>query len=339
MHGLFDHKNYSSDSKFVLKFIKDIEEHYAPSELVGLLDRNVIGQSDAKKKLASTLVNHKHIVEHNLSAGPDDIQLKKANLTLVGPSGTGKTFLVENIAKILDAKVLFVDITKYSQTGYVGGDINDIIMNLFNLCNQDVALTERSIIFLDEIDKIGTAITEGSVSSTGIQRELLKMVDGGKQVIDMSTSTTRKEQYQIDFSHILWIFGGAFTTQRKRKKETIENSSSPGFIPAKEQDLSEAEEFTHEDLIKAGMLPEFAGRMGNIALLDGLGKDDYYDILTKPKDSVVNQAKLLGKLRGIDISFTEKELRDIVNKAFTLKLGARGLKSFSDKLLFEKMYN
>lgn len=299
-----------------------------PSEIVAELDKYVIGQVEAKKSLAVTITNHEVITQYNRKRAGND--LRRTNLLMVGPSGSGKTMLVQTLARILKKPILIVDITEFTQSGYVGRDVNDILKDLSAKCGDDLEKIQNAIIVVDEIDKITTVDYDSDVSTLGVQRGLLKLIEGGEKRI---SSGRNEEGRLVDTSNILWIFCGAFTTYTEKE---VAEKKTLGF--EKKIEKKERHAMTHEDLIKTGMLREFVGRVGSIVQLEKLTKEDYYDILTKPVNSVYNEYAKLGELRNINLSLTEAELKQIVEDAEELGVGARGLRILAEKHLADRMY-
>lgn len=324
--------------KYDLSFIKEPLELIIPSKLVSELDKYVIGQGAAKKALAITLANHQVIAEHNIK--DPTVALKRSNLLLVGPSGSGKTYLVETMAKVFDRPLLTIDITHYTQAGYIGKDVDGILEDLLNVYKGKEDQMYNAIIFIDEIDKIrgqGGKGDRAGVSTGGVQRQLLKMIDGGIQQIETGHKG-RSDRIEFDTTNILWIFGGAFTDFFDGKASKANKLIGFGENKSESDIKREAHEMTHEDLIESGLFREFVGRIGTIAVLDALSKDDYKRILIEPVNSILKQAELLADLRGIDLKFSEEDVEVLAEEAMQLGVGARGLKIVVDKLVQDKMY-
>lgn len=313
----------------------------APSEIVNRLDQYVVGQHKAKVALATTVCYHNLICEHNAAAKDSGkIELKKSNLVLIGSSGSGKTYLVETLGKILDRKVLVVDIANFTSSGYVGRDVDSIIKEALELCDDDQEEFENMIIFIDEIDKIAGGGDSSGVNSTKVQGQLLKLIEGqeNKSVTD-GHDRIRSGGAFVNTKNILWVFGGAFTPMLEEKKNNLDpNKKSMGFYDGNTNVDSKGIVVEQEDLVKYGLARELVGRMGQIELLDDLTRENFYQIMTQPVDSLVNQYKILGELARVNLSLTENEIWDIVDKAMTLKVGARALKSVCEEHLRERMF-
>jgi len=328
--NIFDLAEYNP-SVMDLKISDRATRQLVPSEIVKELDKYVVGQHKAKRLLATVIANHRAIAAYN-DTNPK-MKLKRSNILLAGPSGCGKTFLVETLGRILNIPVHTVDITHYTQAGYVGKDVEGIMGELFESAPSEEA-AKRAIIFVDEIDKVATYENTAAIGSTGVQRELLRLVDGGKQNFVFGKGMS-KESVEIDTSNILWIFGGAFTNFIKKKKDKA-TKKSLGFDNAKQDE--KPFELDHEALIEAGLYRELVGRIGHVAVIEELNKADYIKILTDTDECVANQYKQLGLLRGIDLSLTKKEIEEIADEAMKLKVGARGLKILAEKKLFDRSY-
>lgn len=321
----------------------------SPSELVSELDMYVVGQSEAKKLLCYTVLNQRKINKYNTSLDDDinSFKVKKSNMVLVGPSGSGKTYLIETLGRILNSYVHVVDITHYTQSGYVGNSVTDIIRDFMDVvAGVDDLAINNPIIFIDEIDKIGNGLTEGEVSTTGVQRELLKIIEGG--TLNLPTRRGKKdddERALFDTNHITWIFGGSFSTFIEDKTKKLNKISSTGFIGknSKEKITKDAKgklkfKMEPEHLIEAGLIRELVGRMGNIVQLEELSREDYIKILTDPVDSILKQAQKIAELNEVTLTFNRKQIEEIADEAIRLGVGARGLKTIVDRLTFEKLY-
>lgn len=314
-----------------------IEHHtkkLKPSSVVAELDKYVIGQEEAKRALAVSVVNHLYTSEYN-GASPE-FNLARSNIMLAGPSGSGKTLLVKTLARIVDKPLAIVDITEYSQTGYVGKEISEILEELVVTCDHDKNKIESSIIFIDELDKISTHGSTGEVSTSGVQRSLLKLIEGGKTNVTVGPkSAIGSNKMEIDTSDILFIFGGAFTNFVKDVKKN-NDKAVVGFGDSTSKKVNT--KLDHENLIKAGLLSELVGRIGTIVELNKLTEEDLLSILTDPVDSVVNQYAKLGELRDINLKLTKKELKEIVKEAVDIGTGARALRPLAEKRLMDKMF-
>jgi ATP-dependent Clp protease ATP-binding subunit ClpX len=313
----------------------------APSDIVKKLDNYVIGQEKAKKALATTICYHALICTHNKQpAHKIEFELKKSNLVLIGSSGSGKTFLVETLGRILNRKVLIVDISSFTSSGYVGRDTESILKEAMELCNNNEEEFGRMIIFLDEIDKIAAGSDSSGVNSTKVQSQLLKLIEGqDERMMTDHLDRVKEGGSFISTRNILWIFGGAFSMLLEEKRSQVGvNKKSMGFADYSNESTDESIKIEQEDLVKYGLSRELVGRMGQIELLSDLTREDFYNIMTKPVDSLVKQYAHMGKLASVNLSLTESEIWDIVDKAMKLKVGARALKSVCEEHLRARMY-
>lgn len=332
MDEFFDLEKLPKNRKVYLKAAFTM--HPAPSDIVNQLNQYVIGQEEAKKALAVTLVNNDVINEHNDTK--PEIVIRKTGLLLAGPSGSGKTYLIETLGRILKRKVMIVDITSFTQAGYVGRDVESILKEAEAICDSDVQEMEKMIIFIDEVDKLATSHETGKIGTLAVQQQLLKLIEGqpARPITD-NLDRIQKDGATINTRKILWILGGAFTQYREDKKKKLANTGAIGFGASKEV---KEYKFDHEALIEAGMIRELAGRIGQVIELHELTDGDYLRILTEPVDSLTKQYTKLGELRGIDLSLTNSELHEIIKEARQLKIGARGLKNVAEQRLRDRMY-
>ena len=322
-----------------------------PQEIKDYLDQNIVGQDEAKKVLAVAVYNHYKRLKHNKTTDKNSVEIQKSNILLVGPTGSGKTLLAQTLAKMLDVPFAVADATTLTEAGYVGDDVENILIRLYQNANFDAKKAERVIIYIDEIDKIArksenTSITR-DVSGEGVQQALLKLIEG--TVANVPPQGGRKhpqqEMIQIDTSNILFIVGGAFVDLDKIIEHRVKEGSSIGFgkvAPTqaeKEQNASKLlKKLQPEDLLKFGLIPEFIGRIPIFATLDALTEDTLKMILTEPKNAVLKQYKCLLEMDGVDLEFEPEAIDLIAKKAIKRKTGARALKSIVEELMLDIMY-
>jgi ATP-dependent Clp protease ATP-binding subunit ClpX len=313
-----------------------------PIKIKEYLDQYVIGQDHAKKVLSVAIVNH----YKRISYPSDDIELSKGNILIIGPTGSGKTHIVKHIAKYINVPFVIADATTLTEAGYVGDDVESMVQMLINAADGDKNLAEKGIIFLDEIDKISrksesTSITR-DVSGEGVQQALLKLIEG--TICRVSAGGGRKhpseKMIEIDTKNILFICSGAFVGLNKII-DTRTNNSSIGFNAGikNSEIVSDLSDLVTDDLIKFGFIPELIGRLPVVVSVKELLKEDLVDILTKVKNSYIDQYKYLLKLDNLSIDFSEDALDLIASKALERKTGARGLQSEIEKILIPIMYN
>jgi ATP-dependent Clp protease ATP-binding subunit ClpX len=319
-----------------------------PSEIKANLDNYVIGQDVAKRTLAVAVYNHYKRLQHKEKSKKDDVELAKSNILLIGPTGSGKTFLAQTLARMLDVPFVMADATTLTEAGYVGEDVENIVSKLLQSCNYEVERAQRGIVYIDEIDKISRKSDNPSitrdVSGEGVQQALLKLIEGTMASIPPQGGRKHPNQdfLQIDTTNILFICGGAFAGLEKVIENRTE-ASGIGFsavVKSKEvRSITEVfNEVEPEDLIKFGIIPELIGRMPVIATLAELTEDALMQILTEPKNALVKQySKLLG-MEGVDLEIRHTALKAIAQKALKRKTGARGLRSILELALIDTMY-
>ena len=325
----------------------------APSKIKAFLDQYVVGQDMAKRKLAVAVYNHYKRLEANQAvegqSEESDVEIQKSNVLLIGPTGTGKTLIARTLARFLDVPFVIADATTLTEAGYVGEDVENIVLNLYQASGNNIERTIKGIVYIDEIDKLAkknfTSSVSRDVSGEGVQQALLKIIEGTMANIQVrgSKRLPNQEYLQVDTSNILFICGGSFEGLQQLIEERM-GKRSVGFMVDEQKDelkreLEILQRVTPGDLDRFGLIPEFIGRLPVLAVMDNLGVDDLVQVLKEPKNSLVRQYEKLFKFEKVKLTFTDDALVAVAEKAATRKAGARGLRTILEKVMLDVMFD
>lgn len=331
-----------NDTISELEEIRDMSncKFLKPHEIKAELDKYVIGQDEAKKILSVAVYNHYKRINIKTK-----VEIQKTNILLCGPTGSGKSYVMENLARILDVPFVIADATSLTEAGYVGEDVESILERLIKKANNDVAKAEKGIVYIDEIDKLAIKKEDKSKdpSGEGVQQALLKMIEGSEVFVGVNDGLIKNKKVSINTKNILFVCGGAFVGMediiKKRCSSNGEKVIGFGTSPnISSVDTNKNNEIIHQDVVSFGLLPEFVGRLPVIATLTALSKEELTNILIKPKNAIVKQYQALLRADGVNLSFEQDAIDFIVEEASKRNTGARGLKGVIEKRMYDLMF-
>ncbi len=329
----------------------------SPHDIKVYLDQYIIGQEDAKRRIAVAVYNHYKRLDANAHASEGDVEVQKSNVLLIGPTGTGKTLVAQTLARFLDVPFVVADATTLTEAGYVGEDVENIVAALHQASGQNLERTVKGIVYIDEIDKLArksfTSSVSRDVSGEGVQQALLKILEGTVANVQSKQKQrgAQQEGVQIDTTNILFICGGSFEGLTRIIDQRL-GRRSVGFLREEDEDLPQAtaqsgtpedlrllKKTTSDDLNRFGMIPEFIGRLPVVAVMDPLTVDDMVHVLTEPRNALVKQYQKLFKFEKVKLHFTDEALIAIAERAITRRAGARGLRAVMEQVMLDVMFD